>query len=231
MGIISLIIWCFIRRRIGLLGYWIGSCVLWGVRCVSYRLTWSSPCFRLCLGLVCERTVVLMIFPLARRPRKYDLPILDRPPHPPRTNPHLRPRPPRVLTHPRLQERTTRPGSDLTRGAGEGVLQVDWAAVPDCGDGVREELDVVQGEFSFFHVEPCGPSVISVHRVAHRASQLAIISQGIAARYARRQASSEKAFIHPIMFPIVGMLARKVLEDEGIEVRPKNGALEGKTKL
>lgn len=35
------------------------------------------------------------------------------------------------------------------------------------------------------------------------------------------------------MFPIVGMLARKVLEDEGIEIRPKNGtvAVEGKTKL
>ena len=54
--------------------------------------------------------------------------------------------------------------------------------------------------------------------------QLAIISQGIAARYARRQASSEIAFIHPIMFPIVGELARKVLEDEGICISSKSGA-------
>lgn len=33
------------------------------------------------------------------------------------------------------------------------------------------------------------------------------------------------------MFPIVGMLARTVLEDEGIETLPKNGAVEGKTNL
>jgi len=45
--------------------------------------------------------------------------------------------------------------------------------------------------------------------------RLAIISQGIAARYARRQASSEKAFLHVQMFPIIGNLARAVLEDEG----------------
>jgi len=48
--------------------------------------------------------------------------------------------------------------------------------------------------------------------------QLSVISQGIAARYARRQASSEQAHIHVHGFPIVGALAKKILEDEGISV-------------
>ncbi|KAG1737895.1 kinase-like domain-containing protein [Suillus paluster] len=53
--------------------------------------------------------------------------------------------------------------------------------------------------------------------------RLAIISQGIAARYARRQASSENAFIHPQFFPFVGQLAKSVLEDDGfiIGAKPK----------
>ncbi|KAH7928691.1 APH-domain-containing protein [Leucogyrophana mollusca] len=53
--------------------------------------------------------------------------------------------------------------------------------------------------------------------------RLAIISQGIAARYARRQASSEQAFVHPRLFPVVGHLAKVVLEDEGysIGMKPK----------
>ncbi|KAI0061886.1 APH-domain-containing protein [Artomyces pyxidatus] len=45
--------------------------------------------------------------------------------------------------------------------------------------------------------------------------RLAIIAQGIAARYARRQASSERAFLYVQLFPIIGGLARKVLESEG----------------
>lgn len=49
--------------------------------------------------------------------------------------------------------------------------------------------------------------------------QLSIISQGIAARFARRQASSEKAGLHGKVFPIIGQLARKVLEDEGHDVQ------------
>ncbi|ETW74830.1 hypothetical protein HETIRDRAFT_442731 [Heterobasidion irregulare TC 32-1] len=48
--------------------------------------------------------------------------------------------------------------------------------------------------------------------------RLAIISQGIAARYARRQASSEQAYIQGQMFPIVGKLARAVLEDGGVTI-------------
>jgi hypothetical protein len=49
-------------------------------------------------------------------------------------------------------------------------------------------------------------------------SQLAVISQGIAARYARRQASSETAYKHVFIFPMVGNLAKKVLVDEGIKI-------------
>jgi hypothetical protein len=53
--------------------------------------------------------------------------------------------------------------------------------------------------------------------------QLSIICQGIAARYARRQASSEAAFIQQKIFPLLGQLARQTLEDAGykIEDSPK----------
>ncbi|KAG6382025.1 kinase-like domain-containing protein [Boletus reticuloceps] len=45
--------------------------------------------------------------------------------------------------------------------------------------------------------------------------RLAVIAQGIAARFARRQASSEHAHIHHLLFPVTGRLAKAVLEDEG----------------
>ncbi|KIK95761.1 hypothetical protein PAXRUDRAFT_826682 [Paxillus rubicundulus Ve08.2h10] len=51
--------------------------------------------------------------------------------------------------------------------------------------------------------------------------RLAIISQGIAARFARRQASSEQAFVHKRLFPVVGNLAKVVLEDEGYTIGNK----------
>ncbi|TFK44940.1 kinase-like domain-containing protein [Crucibulum laeve] len=54
--------------------------------------------------------------------------------------------------------------------------------------------------------------------------RLSVIAQGIAARHALRQASSEQAHRYVALFPVVGMLAKKVLEDEGIRV-------EGKAKL
>ncbi|EJD08019.1 kinase-like protein [Fomitiporia mediterranea MF3/22] len=53
--------------------------------------------------------------------------------------------------------------------------------------------------------------------------RLSIISQGIAARYALRQASSEKASIHVQLFPLFGELARKALEREGIDISTANG--------
>ncbi|KAJ7072786.1 kinase-like domain-containing protein [Mycena amicta] len=48
--------------------------------------------------------------------------------------------------------------------------------------------------------------------------RLAVISQGIAARVARKQASSEHAFIHTKGFPIIGKLAVDVLQEEGIQI-------------
>jgi hypothetical protein len=42
--------------------------------------------------------------------------------------------------------------------------------------------------------------------------------QGIAARYARRQASSEHAKTYIGLFPVVGNLARIVLEEEGVTI-------------
>ncbi|KAF9647733.1 kinase-like protein [Thelephora ganbajun] len=48
--------------------------------------------------------------------------------------------------------------------------------------------------------------------------RLAIISQGIAARYARRQASSEQAFMHINIFPVVGRVAKAILEEEGSKI-------------
>lgn len=51
--------------------------------------------------------------------------------------------------------------------------------------------------------------------------RLAIIAQGIAARYARRQASSEKAPLYPAVFPIVGKLAKLALEENGEKLGSK----------
>ncbi|KAJ7188722.1 kinase-like domain-containing protein [Mycena filopes] len=45
--------------------------------------------------------------------------------------------------------------------------------------------------------------------------RLAVISQGIAARVARKQASSERAYLHAQAFPIIGNLAKIVIEEAG----------------
>ncbi|KAI0050802.1 protein kinase subdomain-containing protein PKL/CAK/ACAD [Auriscalpium vulgare] len=49
----------------------------------------------------------------------------------------------------------------------------------------------------------------------------AVIMQGIAARFARRQASSERAYLYVQLFPIIGSFARKVLEEEGYSLGPE----------
>ncbi|KAJ7594875.1 kinase-like domain-containing protein [Mycena floridula] len=46
--------------------------------------------------------------------------------------------------------------------------------------------------------------------------RLSIIAQGIAARFARRQASSSNAYKYVLTFPFIGRLSKRVLEDEGI---------------
>ncbi|KDQ52817.1 hypothetical protein JAAARDRAFT_197893 [Jaapia argillacea MUCL 33604] len=52
--------------------------------------------------------------------------------------------------------------------------------------------------------------------------RLSIIAQGIAARYARRQASSEQAYLHVQLFPVIGRLAICVLEDAGFKFEVKS---------
>ncbi|KAH8087811.1 kinase-like protein [Cristinia sonorae] len=52
--------------------------------------------------------------------------------------------------------------------------------------------------------------------------RLAVISQGIAARYARKQASSEHAVVHVSLFPLVGKMALNAIEDpEGTGAKSK----------
>jgi hypothetical protein len=53
--------------------------------------------------------------------------------------------------------------------------------------------------------------------------QLSVISQGIAARVARKQASSEQAFMHTKKFPLIGKMAKMVIEETGgkIETQAK----------
>ena len=48
------------------------------------------------------------------------------------------------------------------------------------------------------------------------APQSAVIMQGIAARYARRQASSERAYNYVVGFPYMGHLAYRTLEEAGV---------------
>ncbi|KAJ7336096.1 kinase-like domain-containing protein [Mycena albidolilacea] len=48
-----------------------------------------------------------------------------------------------------------------------------------------------------------------------------VILQGIAARVARKQASSERAYIYAQAFPLYGKLAKKVIEESGSNVGPR----------
>jgi hypothetical protein len=52
--------------------------------------------------------------------------------------------------------------------------------------------------------------------------QLAIIAQGIAARYARRQASSERAAAQGSTFVFWGNLAREIIETKGSKGIPSS---------
>ncbi|KAJ7270043.1 kinase-like domain-containing protein [Mycena haematopus] len=51
--------------------------------------------------------------------------------------------------------------------------------------------------------------------------RLAVISQGIAARVARKQASSERAFVHVRAFPLIGGLAKTVIEEADSSFGPQ----------
>jgi len=52
--------------------------------------------------------------------------------------------------------------------------------------------------------------------------RLAVIAQGIAARHAQRQASSEQAHLYAAAFPLMGKLARRVLEEEGYLLKARS---------
>jgi hypothetical protein len=52
-----------------------------------------------------------------------------------------------------------------------------------------------------------------------------VISQGIAARYARRQASSENASVQVKVFPLIGQMAIAVLEEAGHSVKAEKSKL------
>jgi len=55
--------------------------------------------------------------------------------------------------------------------------------------------------------------------------KLSIIAQGIAARYARRQASSEKASLYAKSFPFIGLLAKKILDEQGVSIPSRTAKL------
>lgn len=71
----------------------------------------------------------------------------------------------------------------------------------------------------FFRVKAKKGFVFMQRLLTPSSEQLAVISQGIAARYARRQASSERAFLYARSFPFIASLARLSLEREGISLQ------------
>jgi hypothetical protein len=73
-------------------------------------------------------------------------------------------------------------------------------------------LSYILSPFSFWYFITTITSILIYH------IQLAIITQGIAARYARRQASSEKAFVYQKVFPLFGTLAKQALVDAGYQI-------------
>ena len=72
----------------------------------------------------------------------------------------------------------------------------------------------------FFRVKAKMRFVFILRLLTPCSEQLAVISQGIAARYARRQASSERAFLYARSFSLVALLAKVSLEREGISLEP-----------
>ncbi|KAJ3486520.1 hypothetical protein NLI96_g4167 [Meripilus lineatus] len=82
-------------------------------------------------------------------------------------------------------------------------------------------LDVLEREYCRLTKQP-HPIKEMVFARSWMLFRLAVISQGIAARYARGQASSEKAYVHVILFPLVGKMAQLAIEDgENVEVKAK----------
>ncbi|EPQ55193.1 APH-domain-containing protein [Gloeophyllum trabeum ATCC 11539] len=89
-------------------------------------------------------------------------------------------------------------------------------------DDIPIDLETLEREYCRLTHQPY-PITEMVFARSWMLFRLSVISQGIAARYARRQASSEQAFLHVKLFPIVGELAIRVLEDAGhvLELKSK----------
>ncbi|EGN92738.1 hypothetical protein SERLA73DRAFT_98766 [Serpula lacrymans var. lacrymans S7.3] len=86
---------------------------------------------------------------------------------------------------------------------------------------VPVQLDVIEREYCRLTNQPY-PITEMVFARSWMLFRLAVVSQGIAARYARRQASSEQAYVHLQLFHLVGKLAKILLEDEGYKVGVKS---------
>jgi hypothetical protein len=67
----------------------------------------------------------------------------------------------------------------------------------------------------FFLLRPCSD-------LDSRCTQLSVISQGIAARNARGQASSEVAWMHEHIFPVIGHLAKVVIQPAKHPIRTES---------
>ena len=80
------------------------------------------------------------------------------------------------------------------------------------------EMVFVRSWMLFRVKRPNWNSYLVLHLLMSFFEQLAVISQGIAARYARRQASSERASMYARSFPIISSLAKISLEREGISL-------------
>ncbi|KAF7782732.1 hypothetical protein Agabi119p4_2108 [Agaricus bisporus var. burnettii] len=87
-------------------------------------------------------------------------------------------------------------------------------------EGIPIPIDDLEREYSRLLKQPY-PIPELVFARSWNLFRGAIIAQGIAARYARRQATSEHAHLHAKTFHIFGKLAQKVLQDAGITVTSK----------
>lgn len=79
-------------------------------------------------------------------------------------------------------------------------------------DAAPVELEVLEREYCRLTKQPYPIKEMSFAR-SWMLFRLAVIAQGVAARYARRQASSEKAFMYRDVFPLLGHLAWGAIED------------------
>ncbi|KAJ3480801.1 hypothetical protein NLI96_g8091 [Meripilus lineatus] len=78
--------------------------------------------------------------------------------------------------------------------------------------GVPISLETLEREYCRLTKQPY-PIKEMVFARSWMLFRLAVIAQGIAARYARGQASSEKAYVYVLLFPLIGKSAQLAIED------------------